>query len=252
MLLKNPSGNYQFLQGIDPYSCGVIADDGFELVRVTLLKRTEWKNALDIIEGFLDTEKIHISALAALEFRSPVVRSMNDFISFNSEYIAQLQTRGLLLDSVNPIARTNVVPFYERLSETVIYAFTYVRSCLTPHYPSFIVAGSGELIGSGLKVENIVRYRDLSSEGLSEKIVAVEKTMTERLMGLGVDWSQVTSTSVYTLHEVEKLVDEYVSKKIGAANRFGLQTFRCRPPVEDIEFEMDTRCVTKEFFLTGQ
>jgi hypothetical protein len=61
----------------------------------------------------------------------------------------------------------------------------------------------------------------------------------------------VTSTSVYTVHKVEKLIDEYVSKKIGDANRFGLQTFQCRPPVEDIEFEMDTRCVTKEFFLTS-
>lgn len=252
MLLNNPNGNYKFLQGIDPYSCGVIADAGFELVRGTFLERIEWKNALDIIERFLCTEKIHLSALASLEFRSPEVRSMNDFIGFNLEYIAQLQTRGLLLDLINPIARTNVVPFYERLSETVIHSFAYVRPCHTTNYPSFIVAGSGELIGSGLKVENIIRYRDLSNAGFSEKIVSVEKTMTERLNGLGVDWPQVTSTSVYTVHEVEKLIDEYVLNKIGVANRFGLQTFRCRPPVEDIEFEMDTRCITNEFFLTSQ
>ena len=32
----NPKGGYRFLPGIEPYSSGVIAEPGFEIVHVTL------------------------------------------------------------------------------------------------------------------------------------------------------------------------------------------------------------------------
>lgn len=35
-LIDNPKGNYKFLSGIAPYSCGVIAMPGYEIIRVKL------------------------------------------------------------------------------------------------------------------------------------------------------------------------------------------------------------------------
>ena len=32
MLVKNPNGNYSFIRGIAPYSGGVVAQPGFEIV----------------------------------------------------------------------------------------------------------------------------------------------------------------------------------------------------------------------------
>ena len=36
MLLEHPRGNYHFLRGIDPYSCGVVANPGYEIIHATL------------------------------------------------------------------------------------------------------------------------------------------------------------------------------------------------------------------------
>ena len=46
MLLHNPQGHYRFLKGIAPYSCGVIADEGFEIVHVTLATPPPWRQLL--------------------------------------------------------------------------------------------------------------------------------------------------------------------------------------------------------------
>lgn len=35
-LTDHPAGNYRFLPGIAPCSCGVVASPGFEIVQVTL------------------------------------------------------------------------------------------------------------------------------------------------------------------------------------------------------------------------
>ena len=47
MLLPNPAGNYHFLTGIEPYSSGVIADPGFEIVHVTLARPCPYREGFD-------------------------------------------------------------------------------------------------------------------------------------------------------------------------------------------------------------
>ena len=59
------------------------------------------------------------------------------------------------------------------------------------------------------------------------------------MAALGFGWSDATSTQAYTVHDIGPLVrDEFVGRGVA---REGLTWHFCRPPVVDIEFEMDVR-----------
>lgn len=252
MLHHNFLGHYKFVQGIEPYSCGVIADEDFELVRVTMPQSIKWDNGFDAISEYLNKKNQNIYALASIELRSPQVRSMTEFIEFNSKYINVISDLDLLSKGLNPIARTNVVPTSRRDTETTLHAFSFTRQAANSSLKSFVVAGAGELSESALDSQNIIRYQDTSQDGLSEKVMCVRNIMTDRLNKLGVGWSDVTSTSIYTVHDVQSILNKSLLPYIDTANRFGLQFFSARPPVIDIEFEMDTRGVHVETFLPSQ
>ena len=111
MLIPNPKGRYHFLKGIAPYSAGVIADPGFEIVHVTLRDLdVEWRHGFDLIEARLRAAGVEGSALCGVELRSPAPFTMQRFISFNDRYCHVLKQWGLYVGDVNPVARTNVVP----------------------------------------------------------------------------------------------------------------------------------------------
>ena len=63
MLIDNPSGNYKFLKGIGPYSSGVVAMPGFEIINVGLLQPLPLHLAFEHIARFLDDEGRGIKAL---------------------------------------------------------------------------------------------------------------------------------------------------------------------------------------------
>ena len=56
VLIHNPKGNYHFLKGIDPYSCGVIADSGYEIVNVTLKNLVPWREGFTHIDAYLKAQ----------------------------------------------------------------------------------------------------------------------------------------------------------------------------------------------------
>ena len=251
MLHHNTEGHFRFLQGIEPYSCGVIADENYELVRVTMLRNTQWEDGFNKIYRHLSNQPHHMRALASIELRSPKVRTMQEFVDFNSQYMNVINKFGLLANDLNPIARTNVVPDQSEITETTVHAFSYTRRRENNGPKSFVVAGSGELRGSDLNSMNIVRRHDTSQEGLKEKVVFVRDVMSDRLSGLGVSWSDVTSISIYTVQPVNSILNESLRHSIRDADRFGLQVFFTRPPVYDIEFEMDARGVYFEELLSS-
>ena len=45
-LISNERGGYDFLEGIEPYSSGVVAQDGFEVVHAALEKLVPWRVVL--------------------------------------------------------------------------------------------------------------------------------------------------------------------------------------------------------------
>ena len=66
MLLHNPQGHYRFLKGIAPYSCGVIADEGFEIVHVTLATPPPWREGFTRVAQHLESEGRPRTALCGM------------------------------------------------------------------------------------------------------------------------------------------------------------------------------------------
>ena len=248
-LIDHPSGDYRFLPGIAPYSCGVVSRPGFEIAHVTLHRPVPYARGFEVIEAHLAAEGRPKAALCAIELRSPAPFSFAGFGAFNGEYARVLESWGLFVDGVNPVARTNVAPAVVPPSEPVLYGFSYSRACEPSLPPTFVVAGAGELPEGVLEAGAIVRTGDTSTEGIAAKARFVMGLMENRLQGLGGDWRDVTAIDVYTIHPVEPLLPEIILGRAGAAATHGIRWFYSRPPIVGIEFEMDLRSVRAEVRL---
>ena len=128
--------------------------------------------------------------------------------------------------------------------EPSLYAFAYTEAHRGDSR-TFIVAGSGEAPeGKPNYRDFIVRRGDMTAAGLREKARFVLGTMESRLSDLGFGWAETTATQVYTVHDLHPfLADEIVRR--GAASA-GLTWHYCRPPVVELDYEMDCRGVALE------
>ena len=249
MLMTHPTGKYSFMVGIAPYSCGVVAEPGYEIVHATLVRGIPWRVGFQGIERFLESEGLPKDALCGIQLRCPAAHAMDGFIEFNSEYIQVLRDWKLNVGDFNPIARTNVSPHKNAPEETHLYAFAFVRSSRIAR-PTFVVAGTGELRDGTLVEQGIIRRGEVSPDALQEKAQYVMDVMTERLQTLKGSWNEVNRINIYTVHPIDSLIREVVSSRIGNAARHGIHWFDTRPPVQEIEFEMDLRGVATELYLT--
>ena len=157
-----------------------------------------------------------------------------------------LKQWGVYVDGLNPIARTNVAPVFDPPPTPSLYAFSYTQQTSTVARPTFVVAGAGELHDGILEPGRILRAGDTTSEAMAEKASYVMKVMRERLEGLGVSWELVTVVDIYTAHPIHPLMETILLPGLGAAARHGVHLFHTRPPIVDIEFEMDVRGVCCE------
>ena len=169
MLIAHPKGHYHFLKGIDPYSCGVIADPGYEIIHVTLAEALPWREGFARVDAYLATEDCERYALCAIELRSPAPFTMQGFIDFNGEYCSVLKEWGLYIEDLNPLARTNVAPFHDPPAEPALHAFSYIVPNDQIKRQTLIVAGAGELLEGTLVAEGIIRSGDTSPESMREK-----------------------------------------------------------------------------------
>jgi hypothetical protein len=247
-MIHHPTGDYSFVPGIAPYSCGVISKPGFEIVHVTLRNMVDWRAGFEQIDAVLKREQRARTALCAVSLRSPVPFTFDGFAAFNAEYASILKSWGVFVDGINPIARTNVVPVTLPPATPSLYGFAFTRPCRSDARPTFVVAGAGELPEGILNRESIHRLGDLSSDGLVEKARYVQ-LMSSRLRQLGTTWAAVTRTNVYTIHSMDRIVPEILEPQTDLASRHGLNWFYTRPPIEDIEYEMDVRGVTAEWVI---
>ena len=70
--------------------------------------------------------------------------------------------------------------------------------------------------------------------------------MQARLTGLQVDWPQVTVVDIYTVHPLQSFLAATILEKMGRTAIHGVHWFYSRPPIVDLEFEMDMRGVRQE------
>jgi hypothetical protein len=239
-----PAGNYRFIPAVFQYSSGAAADPGFEIERV------RFDRLLPLAEGFARVAKYIEAAgrpstsFCACELRSPAAFTEDGFRAFNQHYVKTLAQWGLFDGVTNPVARSNVCPEIDPPVEPSFYAFSFTRPSRNTT-PSFVIAGGAEARGGGGSYpERIVRYRDLSPEGLQEKVRFTADQMAGRLGEFGFGWKDTTATQAYTVHDFHPVVfDELV--RCGAM-RSGLTWHFARPPVVDLEYEMDCRRVMRE------
>ena len=95
-LIENPGRGYSFLEGIYPYSSGVVANPGFEIVHVTLNTWLPWQDGMQRARQFVELEGGGVEQLCAFELRCPRPHSMGGFIGFNEDYRRKLEQLSLI------------------------------------------------------------------------------------------------------------------------------------------------------------
>jgi len=248
MLIENPRGGYAFLTGIAPYSSGVVALSGYEIVYARLKQPLPWREGFERVDAHLQSVDRDRDALCGMALRCPGPYSMEGFIEFNKLYCAVLEEWDLYVDGMNPVARTNVSPEFVCPEEASLYAFSYTVPT-DQEGITFVVAGAGELNSPELVSEAIIRRGAVSPEAMREKAIYVIDVMEKRLTGLGGTWADVTVTDVYTVHPVIDVLEEVVFTRMNASAIHGVQWFHARPPIVEIEFEMDLRGVRNEVVI---
>lgn len=245
MLVKNPKGNYSFIRGIAPYSGGVVAETGFEIVHARFKQPLVLKTGFDRVEKHFNTIKRPMTALCGMELRSPKPFTFQGFSDFNAGYIGVLKSWGIFLDAMNPVARTNVAPEIRPPAEPSLYGFSYTIAS-TLMVKTFVVAGGGELPEGSLDPHDVVRMGETSADAIREKTRFVMGLMTGRIQELGVSWDDATVTEVYTVHPFPV---EEVAGPMQKGQAHGMLWHYSRPPIVSIEYEMDLRGCHQEIVL---
>lgn len=247
-LVSFSAGGYQFIPGVFQYSAGVRADNGFEIVRARFRTMMPMAEAFPAIEAHLKTQGASPKAFCACELRSPAPFSEKGFFEFNKEYVAWLDKWKLIENGVNPVARTNVCPQVAPPQTVGVYAFSYTRPATSNSPGGFVVAGSGEAPeGKSNYRDHAIRLGDRSLAGLTEKAQWVLGEMERRMKALGTTWKDNTGAHLYTIYDIHPLLESEIVAR-GATSK-GLSWHFARPPVEDLDYEMDVRGVSTEIMI---
>lgn len=265
MLTPFNEGNYEFLSGSATFSSGARAMPGYAMVRASFFRVLPLAQAFAAMQQHLAGLGRPMTAVAGIELRSPKPFSFAGFGGFNKNYVDLLKQYGLqTADGKGTAARSNLAP--EPLSiapsEPGVLAFCYTVPSKTAR-PQFVAAGSGELrpapqstvnqtVNSGAQTsprDLIVRVGETSPDAMREKAIYCMNAVAAELKGLGVGWEDCTGVNLYTVHSMDTYLVEDILKPIGATGIQGVHWYYTRPPIEEIEFEVDARGVSQEIIL---
>jgi hypothetical protein len=237
-------GGYRFIPSVFQYSGGAAALPGYQICRV------RFRVPVPLVRGFERIERIitgagrPLTAFCACELRSPAPFTEQGFRAFNEIYVVTLQKWGLFDGKTNPVARSNVCPEIAPPPEPSFHAFSFTIAT-SATAPSFVISGGAEAREGGASyAERIIRRGETSAEALREKAVHVLDEMGRRLAALGFGWADTTATQVYTVHDLHPFLGDEIVRR-GAAHS-GLTWHFARPPVHELEYEMDCRSVAEE------
>ena len=242
--VEAPNSGYRFMPGVSQYSCGVGALPGFAIERVRFSKVVPLKRGFERIAETIKAAGRPLTSFGACELRSPAPFTEDGFKAFNEIYIKTLVEWGIMRDRVNPVARSNVCPKLDPPAEPGFHAFSFTVPAKDAA-PSFVVAGSGESVeGKANYRDHTVRLGDTSPDGMREKAKYVLGEMERRMSAFSGNWSQTTAVQVYTVHDIFPFLESELGRRGALAS--GLTWHFNRPPVVDLEFEMDCRRVHVE------
>lgn len=241
------AGGYRYIPAVSQYSAGVAAETGFRIERARFSRIVPMREGFELIEQALAAAGRPTAAFCACELRSPKPFTEVEFREFNAVYVDALRRWGLLDALDNPVARSNVCPQIDPPSEPGFHAFSYTVADPGAQR-SFVVAGSAEAPeGLGDYRDHAIARGDVSAEGLRTKARWVLGEMENRMRMLGVGWDETTATQIYTVHDFHPFIGDELVRR--GAMRGGVTWHFNRPPVRELEFEMDCRGVSVERLL---
>lgn len=239
-------GNYRFIPSVFQYSGGAAAEPGY------VIERVSFRHPMPLAEGFARIEQIikaagrPLTSFCACELRSPAPFTESGFRAFNEVYVGTLARWGVYdpASRVNPVARSNVCPEIDAPGEPSFHAFCYTVPS-NGAGASCVVSGSGEAPeGKGQYGDFIVARGDTSASGMRAKARAVLGEMERRLGLLGFSWADTSTVQVYTVHDMHPFMGDEIVRRGAARN--GLTWHFARPPVVELEYEMDCRAAAIE------
>lgn len=237
-------GGYRYIPGVFQYSGGVTALPGYEIQRVRFRTPVPLALGFERIAHWIRAEGRPLTAFCACELRSPAPFSEDGFRAFNKIYVVTLGEWGLFDGTVNPVARSNVCPEIAPPGEPSFHAFSYTVD-VPDAPPSFVISGSGEAReGGATYIERTIRRGEVSGDAMREKACFVLDEMGRRLTAFGFGWADTTASQVYTVRNLYPFLGDEIVRR-GAAHA-GLAWHFARPPVRELEFEMDCRGVCVE------
>jgi hypothetical protein len=239
-----PDGGYAYVPGVFQYSAGVRALAGHRIERVRFASLLKLHDGFARIAALLRAANRPLTAFCACELRSPAPFTEAGFRAFNQDYATVLRDWGLLATGANPVARSNVCPEIDPPPEPSFHAFCYTVPDENAA-PSFVVAGSGEVLeGKATYHEHVVAPGDTSADGMRAKARFVLGEMERRMAALGADWSRTTGVQVYTVFDIHPFLADAMVRRGAAAH--GVTWQFARPPIVGLDFEMDCRAVMTE------
>ncbi|BCX04082.1 MAG: hypothetical protein KatS3mg053_2020 [Candidatus Roseilinea sp.] len=251
-MIHRPEGNFSYLEGSGTYCRGVIADPGFTLIHATFRHVIPVAQAFEAIRHHLSSVGRPMAALCGAEVRVPQPLTFEGFGTFNKTYIALLDQYGLRQDGRATMTRTNVAPLPTAIapSEPGLFAFTYTAP-RTHHddRKAFIISGVGELKDGPPARASIVRVGETTPDAMREKAEFVMHAIAQTLGALGTTWDDATQVNLYTAYVEGGYLDDAVFARIGSAARYGVHWIYSKPPIQEIEFELDARGTSAELFL---
>src|SRR5438093_4866321 len=118
----------------------------------------------EMIECQLQRSKRSLNALCGMELRIAQPLSRQAFNEFNQPYINKLTGWHLLVDGLNPVARANVAPIINPVSEPSVYGFSYTVPAQHPGV-TFVMSGAPEVRRGRREEYNIISPGDMSTAG---------------------------------------------------------------------------------------
>lgn len=228
--MKAPEG-FRFLGTDGPFSAGVAAEPGFEIVRLIAPRHTPLAEGFRLVERTLAAAGRSPAALCAMELRVPKPLSRAGFDEFNRGYVAKHELWGLRVDGHMAPARTNVAPEIDPPAEPALHAFCYTIEGHSPR-STFVISGVPELPGT--------------KGGVPAYWKAIVETINANMIELGVSWSDVTEAQIYGTRADHELFGESELPLFGELVRPGLRWFFSRPPIDDLNLEIDVRGLASE------
>ena len=245
MRIEHQRGNYAFIKGIAPYSAGGAALPGFAVEHARFHPVLPLRRGFEAVDAHLRKLGRPRQSLCGMELRSPKPFTFQGFADFNAGYVDVLKSWDVFVNGVNPVARTNVAPEAGAPAEPSLYGFSYtVPAERAP--ATFVIAGAGELPEGSLDPHDVVRRGETSPEAIREKARFVMGLMEGRLRELGLGWKDVTTTGIYTAHDIHPFLAGEVLGRMGGATMHGVTWHYSRPPIVSIEYEMDLRGCLRE------